>query len=138
MFESISGTDMMHMFTQQHHEHGMNPDMEQFIQDHDWGIRLIPPEQIPDYDHEVYYNDPFHRVIDWDEDRIRWWRNRMRNHMWIPPIILGPDNSIIDGNHRAQAARSMGMSIQAYVPMKHDEFVVESMLNQFRRWAGIP
>lgn len=137
MFESIQGDQMLRMFRQQHHEHGINPEMEQFIQSHDWGVRMIEPEQIPDYDHDVYYNDPFHRVIDWDEDRIRWWRNRMRNKMHTPPIMLGPDSSIIDGNHRAQAAKSLNLPIQAYVPMKHDEFVVENMINQFRRWAGI-
>lgn len=135
--ESVSGPEMMHLFSQMHHETGLNPQMQQFIQNHEWGIRLIPPEDLPDYDHEVYYNDPFGRVIDWDEDRIRWWRMKMRANHTVPPILLGPDHSIIDGNHRAQAAKSMGQPIMAYVPMKQEEFVVERMIDQFRRWAGI-
>lgn len=137
MFESISGEHMLNMFHQQHHEHGINPDMEQFILNHDWGVQIMEPDEIPDYDHEVYYADPFRRIIDFDEDRIRWWRNRIRHNQMIPPIILGPDSSIIDGNHRAQAAKSLNVPIQAYVPMKQDEFVVEHMLNQFRRLAGM-
>lgn len=137
MFESISGPDMLRLFQQQHHEDHMNPAMDEFILSHDWGVQMIPPDLIPSYDHEVYYNDPFRRIIDFDEDRIRWWRNRMRHNMTIPPIILGPDHSIIDGNHRAQAAKSMNEPIQAYVPMKKDQFVMENILNQFRRLAGI-
>ena len=133
--ESVSGSDMVHLFQQMHHDH--NPNVNKFIRDHEWGIRMIPPSQIPDSDDPIYYNDPFGRVIDWDQDRIRWWRKQMRHQMPTPPIILGPDNSIIDGNHRAQAARSMGMSIQAYVPMKQDEFVVESDLSYIRKLAGI-
>lgn len=138
MFESVSGDEMMRLFTQQHHETGVNPEMEQFVRDHSWGIRMIPAHEIPDYDHDVYYHDPFKRIIDWDENRIRYWRSQMRSGAHVPPIILGPHHAIIDGNHRAQAAKSMNQPIQAYVPMKHDKFVVESMLNQFRRWAGIP
>jgi hypothetical protein len=136
MFESVSGPDMMNLYAQMHHESGLNPEMDQFIQSHEWGIKLIPAQDIPDYDDPIYYNDPFHRIIDFDEDRIRWWRARMRNGVHVPPIILGPDGSIIDGNHRAQAAKSMGQGIMAYVPMKQAEFVIESDLNYIRKLAG--
>jgi len=128
---------MMQLYAKMHHESGLNPEMEQFIQQHEWGIKMIPAHDIPDYDHDVYYNDPFHRVIDFDEDRVRWWRARMRQGAQIPPIILGPDHSIIDGNHRAQAAKSMGQGIMAYVPMAHDEIVVESALSYIRKLAGL-
>ena len=40
------------------------------------------------------------------------------------PIIMGPGGSVIDGNHRAQAARELDQPIQAYAPMeKVDEEV---------------
>lgn len=128
---------MLGIFSRMHHESGMNPHMEEFIKTHQWGMRMIPPHELPDYDDEIYFNDPFDRIIDFDQDRIRWWRERMRRNMPVPPIMLGPDHSIIDGNHRAQAARSMNQPIQAYVPMRHDEFVVESDLNYMRKLAGI-
>jgi hypothetical protein len=137
MDEHVSGAQMLQLFQHQHHESGLNPHMEQFILDHDWVLKQVTPDQIPDYDHEVHYNDPFGRIIDFDEDRIRWWRNRMRAHMHVPPLILGPDHAIIDGNHRAQAARTLGIPMMAYVPMKPEGLMMEHMMNKFRTWAGI-
>ena len=115
--ESVTGADMLKIFNQTHHQAGENPEMEQYIQDHDWGIKMITPAQLPDIDDEVYFDDPFNRVMDIDTDHVRDVMRNMSRGGKIDPIILGPNGSIIDGNHRAQAAKKMGVNIQAYVPM---------------------
>lgn len=135
--ESLTGQEALDHLHQLHHEPLQNPEMEKFILDHDWGIQMISPDQIPDPDSdEIYFNDPFNRIIDIDWDTVRMWRERMRRGS-VPPIMMGPDGSIIDGNHRAQAARSMNVAVQALVPMNQDQFVVESSLNQLRKLCGM-
>jgi hypothetical protein len=116
--ESILGDDMLKMFHQTHHEAGENPEMEQFIRDHAWGIKMIHPDQLPEIDDEVYFDDPFRRVMDIDDDQVRDVIRHVRSGGKIDPIIMGPGNSIIDGNHRAQAAKKLRTTIQAYVPME--------------------
>ena len=115
--ESISGKDMLKMFHQTHHAAGENPEMEKWMQDHEWGIKMIHPDSLPDIDDEVYFDDPFNRVMDINTDHVRDVIRNISRGGRIDPIIMGPGNSIIDGNHRAQAARRLGIDIQAYVPM---------------------
>jgi hypothetical protein len=115
--ESISGTDMLRIYKATHHGADSNPQMERWIERHDWGIKMLRPEQIPDENDPVYFNDPFGRVQDLDPERVRYFRIKLRNRAPVKPIIKGPGRSIIDGNHRAQAAKQLNMSIQAYVPM---------------------
>jgi hypothetical protein len=119
--ESITGDDMLKVFHQTHHAAGENPEMEQFIRDHAWGIKMIPHSQLPDIDDEVYFDDPFDRVMDIDTDHVRDVIKHASRGGKTDPIIMGPGNSIIDGNHRAQAAKRMGIDIQAYVPMEKIE-----------------
>jgi 5'(3')-deoxyribonucleotidase len=126
--ESISGEDLLKLFHQTHHTPGETPEMEKYILAHDWGVRMLQPDQIPDEDDDVYYQDPFHRVIHLDKDHIRHNVDKIRNNKRIDPIIIGPKNSIIDGNHRAQAARILHTSIQAYVPMSKEDQPKEELL----------
>jgi len=44
--ESISGKDMLKMFHQTHHTAGENPEMEKWMQDHEWGIKSWTSIQI--------------------------------------------------------------------------------------------
>ena len=113
--ESISGEDMLKLFHQTHHAADENPEMEKWMQDHEWGIKMIHPDSLPDIDDEVYFDDPFNRVMDIDTDHVRDVIRNISRGGRIDPIIMGPSNSIIDGNHRAQAARRLGIDIQAYV-----------------------
>lgn len=115
--EAISGDDMLKIFHQTHHEKGQNPEMEKYIQDHSWGVKMLQPDQLPDEDDDVYYDDPFRRVVDIDSEHVGDVMGDIRRGIKIDPIIMGPGKSIIDGNHRAQAARKLRTSIQAYVPM---------------------
>ena len=116
--ESITGDDMLKVFHQTHHEAGDNPEMEQFIRDHAWGIKMIHPDQLPEIDDDVYFDDPFRRVMDIDDEHVRDVIRHVRSGGKIDPIIMGPGKSIIDGNHRAQAAKKLRTTIQAYVPME--------------------
>lgn len=115
--EAIGGDDMLKIFHQTHHEKGQNPEMEKYIQDHSWGVKMLQPDQLPDEDDDVYYDDPFRRVVDIDSEHVGDVMGAIRRGIKIDPIIMGPGKSIIDGNHRAQAARKLRTSIQAYVPM---------------------
>ena len=131
--ESISGDDMLKYLHQSHHESGENPEMEQFITDHEWGIKMMHPRELPGEDDPIYYDDPFRRIIEIDMDDVRGLMQQMRNGKKINPIIMGPDGCIIDGNHRAAAAKALNVEIQAYVPMgkskKVDETITEPELN---------
>ena len=128
--ESISGKDMLKIFLQTHHKAGENPEMEKFITDHDWGIQIVNPDQLPDIDDDVYFDDPFARVVDIDMDHVRDVAKDVRRGGKIDPIIMGPNGSIIDGNHRAQAAKALSTTVQAYVPMAKSTPATEEVLKK--------
>ena len=100
---------------------GSNPEMDQYILSQDWGIRMIQPSEIPSEEELFDIDDPFDRIIEIDPDAVRAHARDIKAGS-TAPIIMGPGNSIIDGNHRAQAAKALNKPIQAYVPMgKVDE-----------------
>ena len=105
--ESIDGEEMLKILQQTHHEPIVNDEMIDWIKDHRWGVKMIQPKDLPDYDDDVYYDDPFSRVMDIDMGHVKRNVEKIRNGRKIDPIILGPGKSIIDGNHRAQAAREL-------------------------------
>ena len=113
--ESISGTDMLDIFNQQHHEISSNRSMNQYIRSQDWGIKMIDPHRLQDP--LTTETDPFNRVIDIDPDQVQHFVELMKDNQPIKPIIIGPNGSVLDGNHRTVAARLLDRKLQAYVPM---------------------
>ena len=118
LIEAVSGKDMLRIFRKQHWDDpGSNPEMDQYILSHDWGIRMIQPSEIPDEEELFDIDDPFGRIIEIDPAAVRYHAKDIARGS-TAPIIMGPGKNIIDGNHRAQAAKAMNKPIQAYVPME--------------------
>lgn len=78
-----------------------------------WVLRNIPVSALktPEF---VHQDDPYRRVIDLDWDHIK---DITRHDIATRPIVADADGWVLDGNHRATAARAAGMAeIPALVP----------------------
>ena len=88
------------------------------ITDHPrWRLARMPLHRlhIPDEAGE-YPEDPYDRVQMIDMDHVE---NITRQDIEQRPIVVDPDGHIIDGNHRALAAKLGGLfDIPAYIPVK--------------------
>lgn len=116
LFESLTGPQMLGVFRKyQHHRNELNPAMDQYILDHNWGIKMINPDNLPDP--EMIDDDPFNRVLDVNPDQVDHNIELMKREQKVDPIILGPGGHVIDGNHRVVAAKHMGQQLMAYMPM---------------------
>ena len=116
LFESLTGPQMLGVFRKhRHHRLEQNPDMDQYILDHNWGIKMIDSAKIPDP--EMVDDDPFNRIVDINPDQVDHNIELMKRDQKVDPIILGPAGHVIDGNHRVVAAKKLGQSVMAYVPM---------------------
>jgi len=115
--ESLTGQQMLAVFRQhKHHRKERNAAMDQFILDHDWGIKMIDARGLPRH-HEIN-DDPFDRIIDIDPDQVDHVKDQLAHKQKIEPIIMGPKGHVIDGNHRLAAAQELGRDILAYIPME--------------------
>jgi hypothetical protein len=80
-----------------------------------WILRSIPVSDLktPEY---VHQDDPYRRVIDLDWDHIK---DITRHDIATRPIVADSNGWVLDGNHRATAARAAGITeIPALVPYK--------------------
>ena len=80
-----------------------------------WVLRSIPVSELktPEY---VHQDDPYRRVIDLDWDHIK---DITRHDIATRPIVADANGWVLDGNHRATAARAAGITeIPALVPYK--------------------
>lgn len=78
-----------------------------------WVLRSVPVSALktPEY---VHQDDPYRRVIDLDWDHIQ---DITRHDIANRPIVIDPNGWVLDGNHRATAARAAGITeIPALVP----------------------
>lgn len=98
-----------------HHEYHL----EEPILDHKiWQLKQVPLTSLQNpefYDQD----DRYKRVIDLDWDHIDMIGTRDIN---TKPIVIDDQGWILDGNHRATAARAKGMTtIPAYVPVVNEQ-----------------
>lgn len=80
-----------------------------------WVLKTVPLEQLktPEY---VHQDDPYRRVIDVDWDHIK---DIHVHDILNRPIVADEHGWVLDGNHRAMAARARGLeSIPAIIPYK--------------------
>ncbi|MTV47156.1 ParB N-terminal domain-containing protein, partial [Streptococcus pneumoniae] len=61
-------------------------------------------------------DDPFERTVWLDDAAVTKYERILSAGQLVNPIIMGPNRSVIDGNHRAQAAKNLHVSIPGYVP----------------------
>jgi hypothetical protein len=83
-----------------------------------WRKTRVPLNKlhIPDPESGVDLDDPYNRVQNIDMDHVD---DIHRNDIERRPIVVDTDGHIIDGNHRALAARLSGMfDIPAYIPTR--------------------
>lgn len=114
----ISGKEMLNIFKKMHHEHGYNKPMERWIAKQTWSLDTIEPEQLQDMYNDDEDSDPFERTIWLDDAAVTKYERILRAGQLVNPIIMGPNRTVIDGNHRAQAAKNLHVSIPGYVPIK--------------------
>ena len=71
---------------------------------------------VPDPESGEDLDDPYNRVQNIDMDHVA---DIHRNDIEQRPVVVDTDGHIIDGNHRAVAARLGGLfDIPAYIPIK--------------------
>lgn len=83
-----------------------------------WRKTRVPVARLnlPDTNGEEHLEDPYNRVQDIDMDQVR---TIDRPYIERYPIVVDTEGFVIDGNHRATAARLGGLfDIPAYVPVK--------------------
>lgn len=95
-----------------HHEYHMPKPILQYKT---WTVRQVPLSQIntPEF---VHQDDPYRRVIDINWDHVQ---DISMYDIKNRPIVVDADGWVLDGNHRATAARARGLeTIPALVPYK--------------------
>lgn len=127
----ISGKEMLNIFKRMHHEHGFNKQMEHWIAKQTWSLDTIEPEQLQDMYTDDEDDDPFDRTIWLDDAAVTKYERILSAGHLVNPIIMGPRRAVIDGNHRAQAAKNLHVSIPGYVPVKNDVSENTSQLSYF-------
>lgn len=78
-----------------------------------WVLRNVPVSSLktPEF---VHQDDPYRRVIDIDWDHVE---NIYVQDIKNKPIVIDSDGWVLDGNHRATAARAKGLdTVPALVP----------------------
>ena len=83
-----------------------------------WHKTRVPLNRlhVPDPESGEDLDDPYNRVQNIDMDHVA---DIHRNDIEQRPVVVDTDGHIIDGNHRAVAARLGGLfDIPAYIPVK--------------------
>ena len=83
-----------------------------------WRKTRVPLNRlhVPDPESGEDLDDPYNRVQNIDMDHVA---DIHRNDIERRPVVVDTDGHIIDGNHRALAARLGGLfDIPAYIPIK--------------------
>lgn len=95
-----------------HHEYHMP---KPILKHKTWTVKQLPVTELntPEY---VHQDDPYRRVIDINWDRVK---DISISDIKSRPIVVDENGWVLDGNHRATAARARGLeTIPALVPYK--------------------
>ena len=113
--KSIPAEDVLAYVCSIHHDFHL-PDT--ILTHPNWRKTRVPLNKlhVPDSESREDIDDPYNRVQMIDMDHVA---NIDRNDIERRPIVVDTDGHIIDGNHRALAARLGGLfDIPAYIPTK--------------------
>lgn len=93
-----------------HHEYHLP---KPILKHRTWILKRVPTSELktPEY---VHQDDPYRRVIDIDWDRVE---DITMHDIIERPVVADEDGWVLDGNHRATAARYRGLdTVPALVP----------------------
>lgn len=114
-FNTIPAEDVLAYVNSEHQ--GFNlPDS--ILNHPNWRRTRVPLARLnlPDTDGDEHIEDPYNRVQMIDMDQVE---GIDRQYIEKHPIVVDPAGFVIDGNHRATAAKLHGMfDIPAFVPTK--------------------
>jgi hypothetical protein len=92
-----------------------NDKIENYVKSNSFTLKTIPASALPDLETLADKDDPYNRVLDPDENKISEYKKRLAADEIAPPIVMDADGVILDGFHRAIAAKELNKPIQAYV-----------------------
>lgn len=113
--KTIPAEDVLEYVKSIHHDFGIP---ETILAHPQWRLARVPLNQlhIPDPESGEDTEDPYNRVQMIDLDHVD---DITRHDIERRPIVVDSNGHIIDGNHRALAARLGGLfDIPAYIPTK--------------------
>ena len=109
---TATGQQILGYVNQQHHDFRNPGDVLAY--DH-WQLENVPLSSLIFDDSDR--DDPLGRVLDVDYEHVDRIISRGPSDILTRPIVVDPSGAIIDGNHRAVAARELGMTtVPAWVP----------------------
>ena len=109
---SMTGREMMHYYEQCHHADIKNAKMRMYLMENDWVLGTCEAKDLPNA--REFKDDAFGRDMKLDMEQVQHYMEALAEGEEFMPIIMGPNKSIIDGNHRAQAARKLNRVIECY------------------------
>ena len=94
-----------------------NDKMTNYIKSRKFSEKTIDPSKLPSID-DIYAieNDLYGRVLMPDEYKVKDYKDRIKAGSMPPAIVMDEFGNILDGQHRAIAAREANVPIKAYVP----------------------
>ena len=108
------GEHVLKHFKDTHHDTGHNPEMEKYVKNSKFKLTKIHPDKLPTEEDLWDKDDPFDRVVDIDHNTVKKNEMKIDSGQKLKPIIMGK-GAIIDGHHRAMAAKNKNKHIDAYV-----------------------
>ena len=130
----VSAADVLRYVKQQHNDFRL----DQAVLDYpSWQLTRVPLNQleIPDPETGEEESDPYDRVQWTDMGHVD---SIDPQDIETRPIVIDPQGYIIDGNHRALAARLRGMSsIPAWQPLDKKSNVTEGVSSTLYHYTGL-
>ena len=113
---AIAGVKVLGLINQIDTNGGLQNDkIENYVKNNSFGLETIPASALPDLETLADKDDPYNRVLDPDENKISEYKKRLAANETAPPIVMDANGVILDGFHRAIAAKELNKPIQAYV-----------------------
>ena len=95
-----------------------NSKVNNYVNGHTFNLEKLSPNVLPDLETLADKEDPYNRVLDPDESKINEYKKRLQKGEAPPPIVVDENGAVLDGFHRAIAAKQLDMPITAYVAKK--------------------
>ena len=113
---AVTGAEVLNLINKIDTNGGVqNKKITDYVNNNLFSLETIPALALPDLETLADKDDPYNRVIDPDENKISEYKKRLAANETAPPIVMDSDGVILDGFHRAIAAKELNKPIQAYV-----------------------